>query len=318
MRPRTPASHRSSPRSGPAQRLQARLDRELARIARLGATAQSGDPDPEVLHALHRALRQLSIGLDLLADGAGRRGDRRASDRAAALAHEVGAVRDLQVARALLDQVESAGPTRLATELRAARAELRRREGSSRRALRPTLGRLEWADAPTTEDRHGGAGEADLRLTRRLHRLIERRCAELEVRWARAGRRPSVRRLHELRVALRNGRHSAALAAELLGRPPRTTPARLVRLQRTLGAVHDWAQLRRGLREAAVARAGGALDRELRRRVRRHRRRAIQELGKAGRDLERWLGTTRRTAPPPAAGRPGTQGRGRRGTPAVN
>ena len=210
------------------------------------AIAGHPDPSPERLHRFHRDLRRIRVELETLRHLLPR-GDR---DRAAELlrrlgrvARLVGEVRDFDVGLALL-----------------AHPRLRRASGSSSEDFVRTRGRLQ-EEARTGRALLGAflRAELDRGLVMELERVLavarprmserrlERAAATERARSGgramrairRARRRPSPRRMHRLRSALRHARHLHELSSPGTGRDLRPFSSRLERLQQALGRLHD-------------------------------------------------------------------------------
>jgi len=90
----------------------------------------------------------------------------------------------------------------------------------------------------------------------------------------RARRKPSPRRLHRLRIRMRNWRHLSDLSVTLAPTKPITAPPPLRALQRRLGRLHDLEVAENLSRPARGTRWARSLEEE----QRRQRRRIVQQL----------------------------------------
>ena len=232
------------PTSKPTAREATALRAEIARSARsaesgLRACAYRNAPDAETLHRLHRDLRELRVSHRLLvplpkAEAAEDTTDRRLQR----LAGLVGEVRDRDVAIAIL--LRSNG--HLGSKVRRTLQARLRHEGQvGREMLR--------ADARAELDRHllqtvirdvssaPAPGPAQLRHD--MEAALAQHHATVVRTFRRALRKPSTRRLHRLRIALRNARALRVLVGRVTGHPANSVPADLDKLQRILGRLHD-------------------------------------------------------------------------------
>lgn len=232
------------PSSKPTAREATALRAEIARSARsaesgLRACAYRNVPDAETLHRLHRDLRELRVSHRLLvplpkAEAAEDTTDRRLQR----LAGLVGEVRDRDVAIAIL--LRSNG--HLGSKVRRTLQARLRHEGQvGREMLR--------ADARAELDRHllqtvsrdvsiaPAPGPAQLRHD--MEAALAQHHATVVRTFRRALRKPSTRRLHRLRIALRNARALRVLVGRVTGHPANSVPADLDKLQRILGRLHD-------------------------------------------------------------------------------
>jgi CHAD domain-containing protein len=232
------------PYSRPTAREATALRAEIARCARsaengLRACAYRSTPDAETLHRLHRDLRELRVTHRLLVplskDGAEEDPTDRQLQRFAGL---VGEVRDRDVAihillRATGDpgrKLRRSLETRLRHEAQVGRELLRAgaRVELDRHLLQTVIRDISSArtPAPAPLRREMVAALAQ------LHRTVVRA-------YRRALRKPSTRRLHRLRIALRNARMLRSLVSRVTGHPADRVPSDLDKLQRALGRLHD-------------------------------------------------------------------------------
>jgi CHAD domain-containing protein len=232
------------PSSQPSAREATSLRAEIARCARsaesgLRACAYRSAPDAETLHRLHRDLRELRVTHRLLVPLPPRGGHEDATDRRLQrLAGLVGEVRDRDVAIAIL--LRSGGDAG-GTLRRSLQNRLRHEGQVGRELLR--------ADARVELDRHllqaviRDVASVPTPSPRQLRRTMETSLAQHHATVVRAFRRalkkPSTRRLHRLRIALRNARALRILVGRVTAHPVNSVPAELDKLQRTLGRLHD-------------------------------------------------------------------------------
>ena len=223
------------------------LDRRRARVVR--DVTQVTRPLPassESLHRLHRDLRRLGTGIavwrELLPEeetAVAARIDRRIRG----LARLAGRTRDRDVAAELLDGVASLHRKGIdGRSWRRFRTELQDEARSGRTRIKRSL-RAE-RDSGLFDDvrrllRATPVLSREARLSRLFSRLRAEHVARLVRARRRAARRPSMRRLHRLRVRIRELRQfdDIASAASYPGSPDRVRPDR--RLQERLGRLHD-------------------------------------------------------------------------------
>ena len=220
------------------------LRAEIARGARsaesgLRSCAYRSAPDDETLHRLHRDLRELRVTHRLLVplpkDGA----EEDVTDRRLRhLAGLVGEVRDRDVAIDLLLRTGRGKDGRLRQSLQ---TRLRHEGQIGRQLLR--------AEARTELDRHllqtvirdvSSASVPDpARLRHEMEAALTRHHATVLRTFRKALQNPSVRRLHRLRIAVRNARAIRTLVGRVTGHPAKSVPAELDKLQRAFGRLHD-------------------------------------------------------------------------------
>jgi CHAD domain-containing protein len=222
--------------------LEARLDETLRQV---GAVVDQPDPEPEVLHQLHRELRRLRVGLEVwIRASSNRQGtDLRALDRRVKrLARLVGGVRDRDVAIELLENGPKTLPSRERTSLRRLRGRIADDAHIGRELLRASL-RTERDLGLFEGIRAGLHTRPSARRARAIRNYLESIRVEGQeaVRTAhkKARRKPSSRRLHRLRIRVRNWNHLSDLAASV--DPTFPVPERhpLRSLQARLGRLHD-------------------------------------------------------------------------------
>ncbi len=232
------------PRSKPSAREATFLRAEIARSARraeagLRAAAYREMPDPETLHRLHRDLRELRVTHRLLlpVPKAGTPED--AIDRRLRkLAGLVGEVRDRDVAIDLLLRAGRDADPKLRQNLR---TQLRH-EGEVGRQLLRAAARAEIDRRllqTVIRDVAGASVPGPARLRRELQSALAQHHQTVVRAFRRGLKKPSTRRLHRLRIALRNARALRVLVGRATGHPAESVPAELEKLQRTLGRLHD-------------------------------------------------------------------------------
>jgi CHAD domain-containing protein len=176
----------------------------------------------------------------------------------------LGAVRDADVRREHLTQPAPA-PSPAET---AGLAELCRRQDEQRRrasrqlsdALRSDryldlLDRLHAGarTPPCVEGAGPGAGRGpDDGAAHVLPTLVGRPWRKLRRKVRRAGRHPSDRALHRIRIAAKQLRYAAEMAAPVMGKPARRTARAAARLQTVLGDHHDAVTAEEWLRRASL------------------------------------------------------------------
>jgi CHAD domain-containing protein len=229
-----------------AEALRSRLGARLAVVQRsLDQVVLDSYPSPERLHRLHADLRRLRVEYRVLSGRfpSALKGHARALDRRLAeLARRVGEVRDSDVQLHLLEEAARREGSR---SLRFSHEELLRRFADDARTGRELLRAYVRAEheselleelGRTIESGRPVGGSLSPRL---LERVLDRERDRLARAFRRARRRPSVPRTHRLRIRLRRYRYLLELVGTLPGPPPESYPARLDRLQRDLGRVHD-------------------------------------------------------------------------------
>jgi len=232
------------PHSKPTAREATALRAEIARSARsaesgLRACAYRSAPDAETLHRLHRDLRELRVTHRLLVPlPKGAAAEDTTDRRLQRLANLVGEVRDRDVAIAIL--LRSGGDA--GGKLRRSLQTRLRHEGQVGRELLR-------ADARVELDRHllqtvlrdvsSASVPAPAQLRHDMEAALTQRHATVVRGFRRALRKPSTRRMHRLRIALRNSRAVRILVGRVTGHPANNVPADLDKLQKALGRLHD-------------------------------------------------------------------------------
>ncbi len=267
-----------------ADRLLREVERTLEAVRRdVSEVIRHPHPTPGRLHHLHRELRRLrtalSVGREMFPkrDGAKLLAlDRRVRR----LARLVGGVRDRDVLLELLGSVGTkARPGLEAEMLERHRTRLRDDARTGRELLR-AFARSE-TEAGLLDEVAGTLGRA-ARTARIPHlgRLLVAHHARGRERVAeahsKARRRPSMKRLHRLRIRVRQLRQVADLARAVASAPDRTFDAPLHRLQQQLGRLHDLDVLLASLDPALSATGWFRALKDERKRRRREARRALR------------------------------------------
>ncbi|MFZ0830157.1 MAG: CHAD domain-containing protein [Thermoplasmata archaeon] len=218
-----------------------------AEIARSGLRAESGlrscayrtTPDPETLHRLHRDLRELRVTHRLLVPAP--KGDAHndvTDQRLRRLAGLVGEVRDRDVAIAIL--LRSGGG--IEGKLRQSLQARLRHEGQVGRELLRAAARAELERhllQAVIRDVSSARVPGPSQLRREMAAALARHHATVVRSFHRGLKKPSTRRLHRLRIALRNARALRILVGRVTGHSANSVPADLDKLQRALGRLHD-------------------------------------------------------------------------------
>jgi len=236
----------------------------------------SAHPSPESLHRLHRQMRRLRTGLALwetLLPSAERDLLHPLDVRIKRLSRLVGRIRDRDISLSLLQRFGGKRPgrrdllrleryrTRVQDDARTGRELLRAFLRSERQArLLDDVGeRLRSLPrSGSFRDPHRAVALAHARTHENLRRAHRK-----------ALRRPSMERLHRLRIRIRRARQFTDLAVALDPRHERRFSSSLVRLQKDLGDLHDLDMVLVGLDEEVRKTAWADALREERRRRRR-------------------------------------------------
>ena len=241
MNPGRPSETASS------ERLVRELDRILGSVTRgVDGVNEHPHPTPESLHRLHREMRRLRTGLGVweeLLRSSDRASLRPLDRRIRRLTRLVGQVRDRDVAIGLLEGVaHHAASRRELDRLNSYRARLRDDAGTGRELLRAFLRAERQA---LLLDRVGEAVRTLSRPVRgsRLRRLLTGHEARVRENVAtahrRARKRPSMNRLHRLRIRVRRLRQWSDLATAVDPAWNGTLANSLRRFQQHLGRLHD-------------------------------------------------------------------------------
>ena len=230
--------------SKPTAREATALRADIARSARsaesgLRACAYRPTPTPETLHVLHRDLRELRVTHRLLLPAPpGGAADDPTDRRLRRLAGLVGEVRDRDVAIDLLlgHSGDDGGKPRRDLQARL------RHEGQIGRELLRANARAELDRRllqTVIRDVSGAKVPAPAQLRREMETALAQHHATVVRAFRRGLRKPSTRRLHRLRIALRNARALRTLVGRVTGHPAQSVPTELDKLQRMLGRLHD-------------------------------------------------------------------------------
>ncbi|WP_437636027.1 CHAD domain-containing protein [Sorangium sp. So ce854] len=238
-----------------------RVRADARRVVATSAQGEGAEPDVEAVHDFRVALRRLRTLLKPARRIYGKRRLRPIADGLRAFARATGTLRDEEVLRETLTELELGDEARAAIDAWIARRA--QREHEARAYIVDLLRRDRPGDAPVTGD--AGAPQADapagkrLRLERYLARLerrvsrrkkAKRRGAEALARRAIGDALDDVRALattdpsdgaamHELRIRFKRLRYSAETFAPLFGERAERTAKSASRLQRRLGQLHD-------------------------------------------------------------------------------
>ncbi len=232
------------PRSRPTAWEATALRADIARSARsaesgLRACAYRSAPDPETLHRLHRDLRELRVTHRLLLPlPSGGPAEDVTDRRLQRLAGLVGEVRDRDVAIDIL--LRSGGD--VGGQLRHSLQARLRREGQIGRELLRAGARVELDRhllQTVIRDVSGAAVPGPAQLRHEMESALTQHHARVVRAFRRGLRKPSTRRLHRLRIALRNARALRVLVGKVTGHPANSVPGDLDKLQRALGRLHD-------------------------------------------------------------------------------
>jgi len=260
------------------QGLEQRLDATLHELDRLVVNPR---PAASALHRLHRDLRRLRTGVGIWArllpktpraevEGYDRRLKR--------LARLVGGVRDRDVTLGLLADRTLPGSAQERIRLHQVRARLVDDARVGRELLRVFLRSERDAglfEGVRTSLHLKPRGNRVQHLEGYLAEIRDESRREVQAAHRRARRKPSTRRLHRLRIRMRNWRHLADLSLTLVPtQPPLPAPPPLRALQRRLGRLHDLEVAENLARPARGTRWARSLEEE----QRRQRRRIVQQL----------------------------------------
>jgi CHAD domain-containing protein len=257
--------------------LERRLDSTLQELDRLVAAPR---PAASALHRLHRDLRRLRIGVSVwarLLPKTSRTELKGYDRRLKRLARLVGGVRDRDVALGLLADRSLPRGTRERVRL----IQVRRRLGDDARVGRELLRVFLRAerDAGLFEGIRAGLHVNPPRnrvqhLSGYLAEIRDEGRREVQEAHRRARRKPSTRRLHSLRIRMRNWRHLSDLSTTLTTAKPTPPPPPLRALQRRLGRLHDLEVAEDLARPARGTHWAQTLEEE----QRRQRRRIVRQL----------------------------------------
>jgi CHAD domain-containing protein len=260
-----------------ARVLEARIDETLRDVERV---VEDPQPGVETLHRLHRELRRLRVGLAVWtrASSPVRRLELRSYDRRLKrLARLVGGVRDRDVALDVLASGPNTLPSRERVQFRRLRLRLADDARIGRELLRASL-RAERDLGLFEGIRTGLHVRPSARRARALQAYLEevRREGQEAIRAAhrQARRKPSSRRLHRLRIRVRNWRHLTDLAAAVDPTYNVTVARSLRSLQARLGRLHDLDVVK----DLTAKAAGPTWSRVIRKERRRQRGTVVRQL----------------------------------------
>ncbi|MGK3997357.1 CHAD domain-containing protein [Sorangium sp. So ce1024] len=238
-----------------------RVRADARRVVATSARGEGVEPDVEAVHDFRVALRRLRTLLKPARRIYGKRRIRPIADGLRELARATGALRDEEVLRETLTDLELGDEARSAVDAWLARRS--QREHEARAAIVDLLRRDSAGDAPATGD--AGAPQVDAPAGKRLR--LEKYLARLE---RRASRRKKAKRrsakalarrtigdalddvralaatdpsdgagMHALRIRFKRLRYSAETFAPIFGERAERTAKSASRLQRRLGQLHD-------------------------------------------------------------------------------
>ena len=235
------------PPSGTAasERLARELDRILGEVARgVDEVIEHPHPTPASLHRLHREMRRLRTGLGVWEElllSTDRVPLQPLDQRIRRLTRLVGQVRDRDVALGLLEEVaHHAASRKELDQLNRYRARLRDDARTGRELLRAFLRAERQAlllDHVGEAVRTRPIRESRLRRALAEHETRERENVATAHR--RARKRPSMNRLHRLRIRVRRLRQWSDLATTVDPERDATLANSLRRFQQHLGRLHD-------------------------------------------------------------------------------
>lgn len=253
------------------------LDRLLGEVSRrVEAVVERPHASPALLHDLHRDMRRLRTGLAVWRELVGR-ADRATLEpldrRIRRLAQLIGQVRDRDVEIDLLGGVEKeARSDRERERLDRYRTRLHDDARTGRELMRAFL-RSERDALLLDEVRSVLKAPVRSERTRRLGRLLAEHETLVREKLAaahrKARRRPSMQRLHRLRIRVRRLRQISDLAHAVESPNAMPVAAPLRRLQQHLGRLHDLDVLLEGLNPALRKTRWAKALRQEHRRVRR-------------------------------------------------
>jgi CHAD domain-containing protein len=285
-------------RVDPLERMRRRLLVHRARLGTLLEELAGGVASPEDLHDWHRELKRIRIDgrLWVQLTPRGRAAGYAATDDALRrLARTIGAARNRDVSLELLGHLSRARrPILEEADARPLAEGLARAARSARATAAGLVAGSAGPDLLTAFDRPLRAAlprAAIPRLEAAIDDALLVRLARLERTLGRAYRRPSIPRLHRLRIALRAVRYVDQTRRAVLGAPALPISPALRALQVDLGRLHDVEVLR----ESAWSLLGGArrsrVDRALGKERRDGKRRLVRRLGRGAvrRDWEHLL-----------------------------
>jgi CHAD domain-containing protein len=265
--------------TGPAMRPE-RVAREIARILEevtkaVDSVIAAHHPAPESLHRLHRQMRRLRTGLVLweaLLPSAERDLLHPLNVRIKRLSRLVGRIRDRDITLDLLDEFDPhTARKRDVTRLERYRTRMQDDARTGRELLRAFLRSERQARLldDVGERLRSLPRSGSFRDPRRAVALAHTRTHGNLLRAHRkALRRPSMERLHRLRIRIRRARQFSDLAVALDPRHEPRFSSSMVRLQKDLGDLHDLDMILLGLDDEVARTAWARVLRKRRRRLR--------------------------------------------------
>ena len=247
------------------------------------AVVASAQPSPGSLHRLHRQMRRLRTGLALweaLLPTPERDLLHPLDVRIKRLSRLVGRIRDRDIALALLQRYDGRR-AKHRDMLRVARYRIRVQDDArtGRELLRAFLRSERQAHLldDVGERLRSLPRSGSFRDTRRAVALAHARTRQNLARaHKKARRRPSMERLHRLRIRIRRARQFSDLAVALDPQHERGLSSTLVKLQKDLGDLHDLDMILVGLDDEVGRTAWAATLRDERRRRRREVLKALK------------------------------------------
>jgi len=258
-----------------------RVAREIAKILAevtkaVDSVVASPHPSPESLHRLHRQMRRLRTGLALweaLLPGAEREIVHPLDVRVKRLSRLVGRIRDRDIAISLLGRFDpEKSSSRDIVRVERYRTRLQDDARTGRELLRAFLRSERQARLldDVGERLRSLPRSGSFRDPRRAVALAHTRTHDnLERAHRKALRKPSMERLHRLRIRIRRARQFSDLAVLLDPRHERPFSSSMVKLQKDLGDLHDLDMILVGLDDDVRRTEWADRLREERRRLRK-------------------------------------------------
>ncbi|HYA54966.1 MAG TPA: CHAD domain-containing protein [Thermoplasmata archaeon] len=264
-----------------------RVAREITRILEevtkaVDFVVAAPHPTPESLHRLHRQMRKLRTGLALweaLLPSAERDLLHPLDVRVKRLSRLVGRIRDRDIALGLLQRFDRASSSRRDIDrVERYRKRVQDDARTGRELLRAFLRSERQARLldDVGERLRSLPRSGSFRDSRRAVALAHARTHDNLARAHRkALRRPTMQRLHRLRIRIRRARQFSDLAVILDPAHERAFPSSMVRLQKDLGDLHDLDMILVGLEEEVRKTVWAKRLRDERRRLRKEILRAM-------------------------------------------
>ena len=271
----------------PVEGMRRRLTSHRDRLAGLLIGLSGGAAGHEELHEGHREMRRLRSDARLWVriTPTGRAAGFSETDQSLRrLARDIGRVRNFDVGRELVrDLSRGPRPALQATDRRLLDTQLARAGREGRAALARDAAEPRATELLSAVDRPLRAAlprAAIGRLATVVEDELELRIARLERALARAYARPTVARLHRLRIALRRARTVGAARHGLFGRTALPVSPTLLKLQVDLGRLHDVDVLREFARSHLKGVPRDRVDSALARERRVWKKRLVRRLGR--------------------------------------